>query len=418
MKSYMEITTGLLRLLRKQINFVLANPNSSFYREKYAKDNWDGKLRAAPDFLKIPPLLREEIVQTPAHKRCFVKEAQVKAWSVSSGTTDAGPLVIPKIVHKRDTVHDITAQIMQERGVTKVMALASPTYFGNTRARIWCYHEKLRRYPFISGLPQNLAASAKLAGSLGIDGLETTSSILGYFIPFLKEAYDPSLIKFIILFGEFTSEQRHNFFRSLFKNAFFHYRFGGSEYPISPGFRCKNLASLPPRFFHPKEDFYLFEVISGELILTTLEKCAFPLIRYRTGDAVVWRKRKCSCGRESVIEHLGRVGYDFLKVAGGMIHTEMIDKALQRAKIDSSAVYELHVYEVVDQRRLKIKLELHLSERVKQTAFSIIEKNLYLSRTQTLNDLVKQELFLPLSIKFASELGGKPKTVKIVSHLL
>ncbi len=60
---------------------------------------------------------------------------------------------------------------------------------------------------------------------------------------------------------------------------------------------------------HIWEDHFLAEVINpetgealppgqeGELVLTTLEKEALPLIRYRTGDITALEGNRCSCGR-------------------------------------------------------------------------------------------------------------------------
>ena len=60
---------------------------------------------------------------------------------------------------------------------------------------------------------------------------------------------------------------------------------------------------------HLAEDHVLVEVINpethqpvldgerGELVLTTLQKTARPMIRFRTGDIGSVNKEKCECGR-------------------------------------------------------------------------------------------------------------------------
>ena len=64
-----------------------------------------------------------------------------------------------------------------------------------------------------------------------------------------------------------------------------------------------------PGFLHLNEGEYICEVLDpvhsgsvpdgqpGELVVTNLGRTASPVIRYRTGDIVVWRSAACRCGR-------------------------------------------------------------------------------------------------------------------------
>ena len=49
--------------------------------------------------------------------------------------------------------------------------------------------------------------------------------------------------------------------------------------------------------YNVQEDNFLAEVVSGELVITTLTAQAQPLIRYRTGQAAKKICEPCSCGR-------------------------------------------------------------------------------------------------------------------------
>jgi phenylacetate-CoA ligase len=63
---------------------------------------------------------------------------------------------------------------------------------------------------------------------------------------------------------------------------------------------------------HINEDHFIAEIINpdtgevlpdgtkGELVFTSLDKEAFPLLRYRTRDICVLTRGKCSCGRTLV----------------------------------------------------------------------------------------------------------------------
>ena len=63
---------------------------------------------------------------------------------------------------------------------------------------------------------------------------------------------------------------------------------------------------------HINEDHFIAEIIDpdtgevlpegskGELVFTSIDKEAFPLLRYRTRDICVLHREKCSCGRTHV----------------------------------------------------------------------------------------------------------------------
>src|SRR5262249_27233185 len=77
-----------------------------------------------------------------------------------------------------------------------------------------------------------------------------------------------------------------------------------------PGVACE--CAEAKNGLHIWEDFFLPEIINpetaevlpngreGELVLTTLQKEAMPLIRYRTGDITALETSECPCGRPYV----------------------------------------------------------------------------------------------------------------------
>lgn len=152
---------------------------------------------------------------------------------------------------------------IKELGVFKILLLATPAYV-NGRLLDWSEHPMLCRLPVIYGDLNNLEAAAGVASGLSVDGIETTPSALNFFMPYLRETYDLSKIKFISLGGEFTSGAKLKFFRDYFANAHFEFRFGGAETRFFKAFRCDLLAkNQPPRVFHPYSNYFLFEV-TGE----------------------------------------------------------------------------------------------------------------------------------------------------------
>ena len=100
-----------------------------------------------------------------------------------------------------------------------------------------------------------------------------------------------------------TEEMRRNIEKSLGIKAYDIY---GLTETSGPGvaFECSEQTGM-----HINEDHFYAEIIDpetgevlpegekGELVFTSLDKEAFPLLRYRTRDICVLNRKKCSCGR-------------------------------------------------------------------------------------------------------------------------
>lgn len=421
------VTTDQYAKTKQILKWVLQNPHSDFYKKKYQQFK-------EKEFNLLPYLLREDIVSTHPLDRLFVSPQDISTWCFSSGTTSKGDFVIvPKLPHPDPALKNY-AKLLNQFKIEKLMVLTRLNY-QNDKVKEWQANPSISAHrPFIFGDIYNFNVTAKMASVISIDALESTPSILHFFVPFLKENYNLDKIKFICLGGEYTSEQKLKLFKSYFKNAYFHFRFGGTENPIYKGFRCEYISSMPPRFFHPNTDFYLYEILDedgqnvkvgerGELILTTLQKCAFPLIRYKSGDAVIWHTTKiCQCGSKDLIEVFGRIGYDFVRISGLTLHIEMFEKALSQIDPKLITLYQLHVYEEAFKKQLLPKLVLHLlvskmSKTKKAILMQKIESLFYLSPTMTLKELITKGIMLPLQIELEDAKKISYKSVKIVSHI-
>lgn len=425
MASEMNLAEWNRTKIKSVFRFVLKNSYSRFYKNKYKKpgittDNiktykaYGFASFAYKDFQKIPFLTREEIIKTPPLARVFVPKKKIVGWATSSGTSGT-PLITPRST--RDQPKYIT-QLLKEHKVERILNLSPVSNLGYNLVD-WNERGRSAGAWVIIGDINNLSFTAQLCKNLEIDCINTSPSVLSFFLPFLKEAYDPSKIKFIYLVGEFISEQTFGWLRQNFKNAYLNFSYGAKEFQFNAGFRCKNLAQSPPRFYHPNLDFFLFEVIDDEIILTTLKPCAFPLMRYKTGDAATIYEKRCPCGSKYILELLGRTGYDFIRISGATIHTEMIEKALSQAGFRGD--YELHVFEAIWGRRIMPRLVLDLATKRKtQKLDSLrarIEASFEVGRNVTLKDLVGKKIFLPLEVKFVEAIEQQGKPLKIVSHL-
>lgn len=140
-----------------------------------------------------------------------------------------------------------------------------------------------------------------------------TPSYAAYIGETLKEkGYKPedNYLKAGIFGAEpWTEEMRQDIQNSLGIKAYDIY---GLTEICGPGvaFECEAQAGM-----HINEDHFIAEIIDpdtgevlpegskGELVFTSLDKEAFPVIRYRTRDICMLTREKCTCGRTHVRMH-------------------------------------------------------------------------------------------------------------------
>jgi phenylacetate-CoA ligase len=122
---------------------------------------------------------------------------------------------------------------------------------------------------------------------------------------------------------------------------------------------------------HVFDDHFLPEIVDpetgrsvepggrGELVLTTLTKEAFPVMRYRTGDVTSFVDEPCPCGRthRRIARFSGRVD-DMLVVRGINVFPSEIE-AVVLADPALDGAYAI----VVDRRRALPELEVHVETR-------------------------------------------------------
>ena len=166
-----------------------------------------------------------------------------------------------------------------------------------------------------------------------------TPSYAAYIGETLKEkGYKPEDNKLKAgIFGAepWTEEMRRDIEKSLGIKAYDIY---GLTEISGPGvaFECEEQNGM-----HINEDHFLVEVIDpdtgevlpegskGELVFTSLDKEAFPLLRYRTRDICVLSREKCSCGRTFVkmTKPLGRSD-DMMIIRGVNVFPSQIEAVL------------------------------------------------------------------------------------------
>lgn len=179
-----------------------------------------------------------------------------------------------------------------------------------------------------------------------------------------------------------TEEMRRDIEKSLGIKAYDIY---GLTETSGPGvsFECEAQFGM-----HINEDHFLAEIIDpetgevlpegskGELVFTSLDKEAFPLLRYRTRDICVLSREKCSCGRTLIkmSKPMGRSD-DMMIIRGVNVFPSQIETVL--LKEGYSVNYLIEVDREHNTDTLDISVELtpeQFSDTVKD--LSVKEKSL------------------------------------------
>ncbi len=160
-----------------------------------------------------------------------------------------------------------------------------------------------------------------------------------------------------------TEEMRRDIEKSLGIKAYDIY---GLTETSGPGvsFECEEQTGM-----HINEDHFLAEIIDpdtgevlpegskGELVFTSLDKEAFPLLRYRTRDICVLSRKKCSCGRTLIkmTKPMGRSD-DMMIIRGVNVFPSQIETVLLKEGYTSN--YLIEVDRVNNTDTLDVSVEL------------------------------------------------------------
>lgn len=175
-----------------------------------------------------------------------------------------------------------------------------------------------------------------------------------------------------------TEEMRRDIEKSLGIKAYDIY---GLTETSGPGvaFECEAQKGM-----HINEDHFVAEIIDpetgevlpegskGELVFTSLDKEAFPLLRYRTRDICVLSREKCECGRTLIkmSKPMGRSD-DMLIIRGVNVFPSQIESVLIKEGYSSN--YMIEVDRVRNTDTLDIYVELP-SEQFSDTVKYLSQK--------------------------------------------
>ncbi len=329
---------------------------SPYWREKLAGVD-------APELEALPFTTKSELRDAYPLGSLAVPAAETVRIHASSGTRGK-PTIVAYTAHDVDVFAEVNARALAAAGARPSDVLHNAYGYGLFTGGLGLHYggERLGA-TVVPASGGNVALQLQLLADLGADGIACTPS----FALLLAERAEAEGFRdrIDLRYGVFGAEPWSEAIREKLEAAWGIDAcdiYGLSEV-IGPGVaaECREGKGA----LHVCDDHFLPEVVDpetgrptdgqGELVLTTLTKEAFPVLRYRTGDVTRFVDRPCACGRthRRIARFAGRVD-DTLKVRGVNVFPSEIEAVV----LEDEALAPQYAI-VVDRREALPQLEVH-----------------------------------------------------------
>ncbi len=351
--------------LKKAVDYA-AN-NSKFYKKFFCEHGVDARdVTSMDEFQKLPFSDKHDLRNAYPLGLQAVPDEEIVRIHSSSGTT-GNPVIIPYTKEDVDDWATMFARCYEFAGITNLDRMQITPGYGLWTAGIGFQAgcEKLGAMAIPIG-PGNTEKQLQMMIDLQSTVICATSS---YALLLAEEIQKRDLLdKINLKCGIIGSERwgelmRERISESLQIELFDIY--GLTEvYGPGIGIDCEKHEGI-----HYWNDYFYFEIIDpktcevlpegeyGELVITTLNKAAAPLIRYRTHDLTRFIPHKCSCGRDyPMIDRITGRTDDMIKVKGVNIYPGQIDDVL--CSVDGlSSEYQIIIEHMKGKDSLTLKVE-------------------------------------------------------------
>ena len=370
-----------LQLRRLQSTVAWVYERVPYYREELERRGVRPKdVKSLDDVRRLPMTDKTALRDTYPFGMFAVPLEQVVRVHSSSGTTGK-PIVVGYTKGDLNTWSELTARIASAAGVTPHDRVQMAFLYGMFTGG-WGMHYGIERlgatvFPAGSG---NTERHLTMMQDFGTTVLVSTPSYALYIAEVAEKAgidMRALPLKLGLFGGEPSGEgMRDEIERRLGILATDNY---GLSEVMGPGVsgECEHQCGL-----HMAEDHFLFEVVDptsgepcgageeGELIITSLTKEAFPVLRYRTHDLTVIDREPCRCGRTLARMHKVRTRTDDMLIIRGVnVFPSQIEDVL--LKVEGVTP---HYLIVVDRRGALDNLEVQIE--VAEDVFSDVMKDM------------------------------------------
>ena len=392
--------------LLRQVRHVWENV--PYYRKKMEEQGVTPEdIHGVEDLHKLPFLSKADLRDAYPYGLLGVPLSQCVRIQSTSGTT--GRRVVAFYTqHDLDLWEDCCARAIVAAGGTKEdvvhVSYGYGLFTGGSGLHGGSHKVGCLTLPMSSG---NTERQLQFMVDLGSTILCCTPSYAEYLAESIEERGLKDQIKLKAgIFGAeaWSEEMRRHIESSLGIKAYDIY---GLTETSGPGvaFECCEQSGM-----HINEDHFIAEIIDpdtgevlpegskGELVFTSLDKEAFPLLRYRTRDITVLTREKCACGRTHVkmAKPMGRSD-DMLIIKGVNVFPSQIETVLMEQGYPAN--YQIIVDRVNHSDTLEVLVEMRPDKFSDSLAeITSMEKGLVSALKAMLGIYAKVKLVAPKSI--------------------
>ena len=386
-----------LQIERLEATINRAYMNVPFYRRKFDELDIDtDQIRSLDDLMRLPFTTKQDLRDNYPYGLFAVPLREVVRIHASSGTTGI-PTVVGYTRNDVKTWSNLVARVLTAGGVTKEDVVQIAFGYGLFTGGFGLHYgaEKIGAsvIPISSG---NTKRQIKI-----MEDFKTTTLICtpSYALLIADTMYEMGIninalsLKYGLFGAEPWSENMRREIEQKLKIIATD-NYGLSEV-MGPGIAGE---CIRRKGLHINEDHFLVEIINpetlepvkpgevGELVITTLTKEAFPMIRYRTRDLTRLITAPCECGRRfyRMSKVLGRTD-DMLIVKGVNVFPSQIESVL--FEVEGT---EPHYQIIVDRKG-------HIDEL---TVLVEVSEDLFFDEMKKQNELIGG-----IKRRLASELG-------------
>ena len=352
--------------LKKQVQHVW--DHVPYYRKKMeGKGVSPADIQSIDDLHKLPFLSKADLRDSYPYGLMGVDKKECVRIHSTSGTTGKRVMAF-YTQHDVDLWEDCCARAIMATGATAEdvchVAYGYGLFTGGAGLHGGSHKVGCLTVPISSG---NTDRQIMFINDLSATLLCCTPSYAAYLAERMNEmGYGPDDIplKYGIFGAEAWSEEmRHDIEKTMGIKAYDIY---GLTELSGPGvsFECSaqngmhiNEDHLLPEIIDPDTGEVLPEGSEGELVFTSLDKEAFPLLRYRTKDICMLSREKCSCGRTLIKmrKPKGRSD-DMLIIRGVNVFPSQIETVLMNHGY--AANYQIIVDRVNNTDTLEVRVEM------------------------------------------------------------
>ncbi len=363
--------SGIEKLQARRLKTMIGQAGKApFYSRVYSQLGiTPEKINRVEDIRDLPFTTKEDLRANFPYGFLAVDRAEVVRLHSSSGTT-GNPIVIFHTRKDLDNWANLIARSLFMVGVRNTDVFQNICGYGLFTGGLGFQYgaEKLGALTVPAGAG-NTKRQIRMILDYGTNVIHTIPSYVMRLVSEMRSmglspSGDTELRLMIIGAEPHTEEQRRRVEENAGVKAFNSY---GLSEMCGPGvaFECEHQCGL-----HIWEDSFYAEIIDpdtlcpvpdgemGELVLTTLNREANPLIRYRTRDLTRFLPMECPCGRtHRLLDRIHGRTDDMFIIRGCNVFPMQIEKVLmQYSEVDSDYVIHLETIDGLDQMVIDVEI--------------------------------------------------------------